>query len=156
MKHILPGTLMLSILVGCSSERKDIEHAAYGYLDAMANYRLEDARTYASSMTNETTLEIYSNLLANLDSAYIASNTPATITLGKCQTTSDTTAYVLFHKSTPITQQDDTLRLIKEKGAWLAHVVLQAPSLLQSDSKRITPSVLRDIRKAEESNLRCE
>lgn len=141
---------LLLLATACGSDKAEIEQTAYGYLDAMGNYRFEEAIPYASQRTIETTIDFFSGMLPHTDTAYIASNTPAKITIKGVHQTSDTTAYALFHKSTPITQQDDTLRLVKEQGLWKANVVIQVPANIPIPGKNVrrefTPEQLRSMK----------
>ena len=87
----------LFLLAGCNNTAKDIEKAAYGYLDAMGNYRIEDAKPYASTQTCDNTLDvIQKNLMPKVDTDYIKSNTPATIEILGVEMLSDTTAVVNY------------------------------------------------------------
>lgn len=132
MKTKITLVILLLLSSCCNNEKKQIEQAAYGYLDAMGNYRIDDARPYSTPQTCSVTLDFLCKIMPSVDTAYISSNTPAEITIKSVQQTSDTTAYVLFHKSTPITQQDDTLQMVKMDGRWLAHVIINVPPLINA------------------------
>ncbi len=132
--RILALLALILIISSCNGEKREIKQTAYRYLDAMGNYRLDDAVPYASEKTNEVTIRFYKSLLPTIDTNNIKKNTPAKITINEVVMQSDTTAYAVFHKTTPITQQDDTLRMIKENGKWLAHVVIAIPSYMMPDS----------------------
>ena len=122
------------LLCSCGNKEEKISQAAYGYLEAMGNYRLEEALPYASQQTAEKTIPFLQTLMPHVDSAYIQANTPATITIKEVQVLTDSTAFVTFHKSTPILQQDDTLRMVKERRHWKAHVEVSMPGFLMKDS----------------------
>lgn len=149
-KTLFPAALLL-VLCACGSDKKQIEQAAYGYLNAMGNYRFDEARPYATRQTCETTIDFFNSIMPHTDTAYIVSNTPAEITIKSVHKTSDTTAYALFHKSTPITQQDDTLQLVKSDGQWLANVVIVVPQIFNVDTthhqRRITPEMAREMKR---------
>lgn len=126
------------VLAGCHSEEARMRQAAQGYLDAMGNYRIADAAPYATQATRQITLPAMLHFMqrADFDSTYMRSNTPATITLGALQRHTDSTATILYHKSTPLSETDDSLRLHLEGGQWLAHAVLNpmARQLMYSDT----------------------
>ena len=144
MKRNLLWALALLLCVACASEKKDIEKAVYAYLDAMGNYKIDDARPYASIKTCETTLDvIQKNLMPKVDTNYIKSNTPATIEIQGVEVLSDTTAVVNYKKTTPITTQNDgRLDMIKEDGRWCAEVIINIAPELKQDTLR--PSLKLD------------
>lgn len=94
------------------------------YLDAMANYRIDDAIPYCTKETQESTIETGRSLMAAVDPEYIKSDTPAIITIGDIEITSDTTAIAHFHKSTPIKQHNGQVNLLKRNGKWQVHIVI--------------------------------
>ena len=151
-RSIIPTSLVLLFLLCCcdSTESRQIERAAYGYLDALGNYRIDDARPYATQQTCDVTLDFFNHIMPMVDTAYVISNTPAEIVIKSVCRETDTTAYVLFHKSTPIIQQDDTLRMVKRDGRWLAHVVIVVPQLFNQDTsiheRRITREMARTLK----------
>lgn len=137
MKKILFSILGILLLSSCS-EQKTIEKAAYDYLDAMGNYRIEDAKPYASRQTCEKTLDVLQkSLMPKVDTNYIKSNTPATIEILGVEVLSDTTAVVNYKKTTPITVQNDgRLDMIKEDGRWCAEVIINIAPELKQDTLR--------------------
>ena len=56
-----------------------------------------------------------------LDTGYIAKDTPASIEIISTNILSDSSALVVYHKTTPIKDFTDTLELRKRDGNWLAH-----------------------------------
>lgn len=128
------------LLAACGSQpteqtRRDIEAAAYGYLDAMGNYRPNDAAPYATRLTCERSIPILAILTEKCDTAYIRSNTPADIEIKGVRMLSDTSAYAYYHKHTPITEQEDSLLMLLEEGRWLAEVRLgPIPAMLLAPS----------------------
>lgn len=126
---------ILSLLVltaSCKSDDKAIRHVAQGYLEAMGNYQIEAAEPFATEETKQNTLRfIEENIMPITDTSYINSNRPATITLGEISYTSDTTATIAFHKSTPIKEDDGTLDLVKRNNQWQAQVIINVPSILR-------------------------
>ena len=115
--------MALTLLTACAdSETKAIEAAAQGYLDAVGNYHFDEAIPYSSRKTREKTLPAFNLILAHSDTVYVNSNRPATITINKTRKLSDTTAWVYYHKSTPIKEVDDSVSVILEDGQWLVDV----------------------------------
>ena len=147
MRHTaLPFTIALLLCACGNPEHKAMEQAAYGYLDAAGNYRFDDARHYASPKTCEVTLTFFDQLMTRVDTHYVASNTPAKITIKSVHQTSDTTAYALFHKKTPIKTQDDTLQLVKIDGKWLADMVITPIKLPKAASAKEKRELARELR----------
>ncbi len=119
------------LAISCGGE-KQLKEYAYGYLDAMGNYRFDDAYDYATQETQTNTLEvIQQRIMPNTDMEYIRRNTPAEITITGVDIIDDTTAIVSFHKSTPIQEQDGTLDMHKRGNRWLAHVLINLPPLIK-------------------------
>jgi len=113
------------LLSACSTNENQIRKIAFGYLDAMGNYRISDAYRYASTQTQNTTLKyIETNIMPKADTASLMRDTPAIITITNINMTSDTTASVMFHKSTPLSEKNNILNMIKENGHWCADVVI--------------------------------
>ena len=143
MKRNLLWILALLRCVACGSQQNEIEKAAYGYLDAMGNYRIEDAKPYASRQTCEKTLDVLQkSLMPKVDTNYIKSNTPATIEILGVEVLSDTTAVVNYKKTTPITVQNDgRLDMIKEDGRWCAEVIIALPPIVAMDSTELQSGI---------------
>lgn len=131
MKHRKPAILLSTILLlaACSNDQEQIKQCAYGYLDAMGNYRPTEARNYATQQTCDITLAFFEMIMQHTDSSVYSNNIPAEITIGDITITDDTTATAAFHKSTPTVQQDGTVNLVKRQGRWLVHQVLNVPDL---------------------------
>lgn len=119
----------LSMLAACcGSEKKLVEHSADKYLNAMANYNFFEAKKYCTPKTRQVTLSyIEKEIMPHLDSNYMQKNTPATIKVKRIKMTSDTTATVFYHKTTPIKSVDDSLQLVKFKDEWRANQVIVIP-----------------------------
>lgn len=128
---VLAGALLF---LGCADkqQKKEVERAAYGYLDAMGNYRINDAAEFSSSGTRETTIKVFNRMMGICDSAKLMENTPAEITITGVRILDDTTARAYFHKHTPITEQTDSVKLILEDGHWLVDVRIKAPDFLDT------------------------
>lgn len=135
----------------CQNNTENIQKAAQGYLEAMGNYRPTDARQFATPETGEVTLAFYEYVIRQTDPRTYANNMPATITLGDIAI-NDTTATVSFHKSTPITQQDGSISLVKRKGQWLVHEIIEVPAILnpqmmQEGGRKFTDEQIHEMRR---------
>lgn len=136
----IPSLLCAGLLMAaCSSDEEKIRESAQGYLDALGNYRPAEARPYASVETCEKTLAFYEALMKYTDSSVFKNNIPATIALGEISYSDDTSATVAFHKSTPITEQDGTLHMVKRDRKWLAHEVIGFPTVPNSGAPEEQP-----------------
>lgn len=137
---LIPSLLCAGLLMAaCSSDEEKIRESAQGYLDALGNYRPAEARPYASVETCEKTLAFYEALMKYTDSSVFKNNIPATIALGEISYSDDTSATVAFHKSTPITEQDGTLHMVKRDRKWLAHEVIGFPTVPNSGAPEEQP-----------------
>lgn len=140
MKHrlIIMAALLAVAATACTSTAERdaaIRQAAQGYLDAVGNYRFDQALPYASQITREHTIPTFNRIMQLADTTYTNANQPAVITLGGIRMVDRHTAHIAYHKHTPITEQDDTLMVVREEGRWLAEVELGfVPFLNQPDS----------------------
>lgn len=131
MKRILTIAATALLLAACNSEERQIEKAAYSYLDAMGNYRIDDAEPFASQETRESTLPFVKNTIIPMtDTAYIQANQPAEIVIDSLRILCPDTAQVDYTKTTPIRTLTGTIHMVKEDGRWLAHVPLVLPENL--------------------------
>lgn len=122
------------------SNKSEIEKTAKGYLEALGNYHVSDARPYATEKTCNITLDFFDTLMAHTDPSVYANNIPATITIGEITMTSDTSASVAYHKSTPSAEQDGTLNVIKSNKKWLVEQIIEIPpTIRQLTSGDTTP-----------------
>lgn len=130
-RHFLYPLTIGLILVGCQCGNKttktedSIIEAAYNYSYAMANYNVQKAAPYATEETQKTTLVRAQNLIQAVGNDYIESDTPAKIKITSVEITSDTSAYAIYHKTTPRKDFSDTLQLRKRDGKWLAHALMK-------------------------------
>lgn len=126
MKKVFVLLILLSfVFVSCHQEQKNIEQVAYAYLEALANYKVEEAKPYATPETCKTTLAISEQLLAMVDTAYIISDTPAIIDIQEIIVENDTMAVVKYVKNTPLKHDmKGELRLVKRERQWWAHDLL--------------------------------
>lgn len=145
---LIAGLTFLSS--ACNSEEKMIQKTAYGYLEAMGNYRIKDAEPFASKETVENTLQVVEKfIMPKTDTNYIKKNTPATIEILSVEKNNDTTAVVSYKKTTPLTVQRGTLNLIKRDDKWQAVVLINVPKLLLTESDTIK----RDVSKIKNMKL---
>lgn len=125
MKSIASNTVPLALfailLCSCSNEDKTIAHIAYQYANYTANYQLDSAANYATDETKNTTLVMGQRLMSAVGEEYIKSDTPAKIEIIDVSQESDTDAYAVYHKTTPIKNFIDTLTLKKRNGDWFVH-----------------------------------
>lgn len=112
---------MLLFCFACNNENGQIKQAAYDYSIAMANYDIDGAEAFCTEETSASLLKTARYLMQFVDSSYIASDTPATIDIVSVERVTDTSAYAVFHKRTPIKDFTDTLEMRKRDGRWLAH-----------------------------------
>lgn len=109
---------------GDGNPKRLIREAAYNYLDAMGNYRVEDAVPYCTTETQNGIIRISRNLVKAVEPGYIESDTPAKIKIKKVELTSDTTATVQFRKTTPIKKQTGEVNLVFRDGQWKVHILM--------------------------------
>lgn len=134
MRHttqLLTLAIAALTLTACNDNHA-IKETAYNYSFAMANYQIDEAAKYATNETIETTLDFARRIIEKIDTAYIISDTPANIEITEINKTSDTTAYAIYHKVTPIKDFSDTLALRKRDGYWQAHTPITHPQQQQT------------------------
>ncbi|MCR4812321.1 MAG: hypothetical protein K5867_06990 [Bacteroidales bacterium] len=123
-KTIIVITLIMATLAltSCQTEEAKVRDVAYKYSYAMGNYDVEEAERYATDETIETTMMLAQAFLKELDTSYIASDTPATIVIDSVSMETDTSATTYCTKNTPIKHDMKfKVQLRKRKGKWLAH-----------------------------------
>lgn len=133
MKRNLIVCLAALACFACNGLQKEsplVEEAAHGYLVAIANYRFDEAEPYSSKQTVENTLVVFNRMMKFTDTAYVAKNTPAEITITGVKVLTKKTALAYYHKHSPITELDDTVSVIKENGRWVVDDYVQEPPLL--------------------------
>lgn len=116
------------IAVSCTNTSDRIADYAYKYSYAMANYKVSEAIPYCTRETQETTIQFALQMIENVPEEYIASDTPAEIEIKDINITSDTTATVVYHKTTPLKNFDGTLNMVKRGKEWLAHSPMESKS----------------------------
>lgn len=118
--------LLSLVFVSCNQEKREIKHVAQAYLDALANYKVEEAKPYATSETCNTTLLVAAQLVTMVDTAYIISDTPATIDIQEVVIENDSMAVVKYVKNTPIKHDmQGSLHLVKRDQKWEAHDLIR-------------------------------
>ena len=114
------------LLAACANpNRQAATEAAQHYLDATANYRIDDARPYATHETLKSLDFMQRVIIPQTDSAYLHDNQPATISIRQIEFPSDTEAIVHYHKSTPIKEKDSRLKMRLRDGQWKAYMVMK-------------------------------
>ena len=124
-KNIIHFLLITGICFSCDNKspiaNEEVSAVAYAYCVAAANYNLDTAEVYCTPETIRTTIHKLRVILPHIDSAYIASDTPAEIKIETVKLTSDTTAYAIYKKTTPIRSHSDTINLRLRDGRWFVH-----------------------------------
>jgi hypothetical protein len=128
IKNTLPlllAALLLtsSVLMTQDNPKKEIKMVAYNYLDAMGNYRIDDAVPYCTKETQDGVLVTGRKLVEMVQPGYIESDTPAKIKITDVELLSDTTAKVYYTKRTPIKKQNGEVKLVLRDGQWKVHIV---------------------------------
>jgi len=125
-KHYLIVLAFLTTLCASCNSLPSPKENAIKYAQALGDYDIDAAMEYATEETQKITLLYYKNfLIPHLDTAYIAANTPATITYDSLSYLCDTQATVYYHKKTPIqTHIDANVEMRLRNGQWLAHQII--------------------------------
>ncbi len=125
-------TLMVALLlVSCKGDERIIEKNAYGYLYAMSNYRISEAKQYATTETVNHTLHfVEETIIPNLDPNFVKQNTPATIEINQVTIIDDSTAEVAYTSTTPKEVKEGKLEMVKENQEWKAQVIITIPKFL--------------------------
>lgn len=118
----------------CGNNRNGVsavKKAAYGYLMAMANYKVDEAIPYCTIETQNGVLVKSRNMVEQMnrsDSSYIKKDTPAKIEILSVEMINDTTAIAHYHKTTPFPKDmNGQVDLVKRNGQWLVHIVTAEP-----------------------------
>lgn len=118
---ILLLVIAMNLFASCNQSIDEISGVAYQYCLATSEYRFDDADLYCTDETRNTTLPVAKNIVSLLDKAYIEKDSPVTIDIISVTPLSDTEAYVVYHKHTPLKEFTDTLEMRKRADKWLAH-----------------------------------
>ena len=119
MKHYanLAAVCLLFLLSACSTDKKEIETNALGYLNATGNYLIDEAMPYATKETQENALTfLRDKLIPMTPQEYIQSNTPATIVIDNIEIVNDT-AHVKYTKTTPIQTLENEIMMVQDLKA---------------------------------------
>ena len=129
--YLMAALTLVGCLTACQRDG-GLRRNAKQYIQAMADYDIDRAYPYATLETQKYTLDYFKPIILILDSSYIASNTPATITIDSITHSDDTSATVYFHKKTPLQPHvTSTVEMRLRDGQWLAHqIVKPAPMLM--------------------------
>ena len=132
----------------CGNPKKAIKKVAYSYLDAMANYRIDDAEPFCTKETHEGVLTTGRHLMKTADTSFIAKDTPAKVKITKVELTSDTTAIVYFRKTTPIKKQNGHVDVVLRDGQWKVHILLAYQKRKASNNSN--PAVEEETERSQE------
>lgn len=131
--------LLILTLCSCNRQEKEITEAATGYLTALANYHIADAKPYATQETVETyiaSLEQYIQPLLDTNELFrtnCMAATPATITIDNIEIKDDTIAMVTYTQAMPTgTSTGRTLEMRLRPEGWRAHFCIQETTNLVS------------------------
>lgn len=131
----------------CGNNRSGIgavKRAAYGYLMAMANYKVDEAIPYCTTETQNGVLvksREAVDLMNKSDSTFIQRDTPAKIEILSVEMINDTTAIAHYHKTTPLPKDmNGQVDLVKRDGKWLVHIPSEQTS--PSNEKGLKPDVI--------------
>ncbi|MCQ2299012.1 MAG: hypothetical protein MJZ81_02660 [Bacteroidales bacterium] len=122
-----------ALAISCKDkDRESITLAAHGYLDAMANYKINEATAFCTEETKSTYIAFLNEFFvpqydtSTILRANCAAEMPATITIQDIEISNDTTAVVTYTKTTPRQiSKDQTLKMRKRSGEWYAHWVME-------------------------------
>ena len=135
----------------CGGERTLVKEAAYGYLDAMGNYRIAEARPYATPQTQTTTLDyIEHSIMPYVDQKSIEKNMPARITVKRVRLLNDTLARAYYRKVTPVKTQNDSITLVKREGEWKVSLLIKRSRTLDMMKKMAAGSKTKDSEQPEQ------
>ncbi|MCQ2299013.1 MAG: hypothetical protein MJZ81_02665 [Bacteroidales bacterium] len=127
-------SLLTMLLSACASDEKKIRHSAEGFLVGVANYRIEEARPYATPKTRCTTLDfIEKTIIPTLPDEVIQQTTPVTIKLERINLTTDTTATVDYTQTNPNGCTSNQIKLVKRQRKWQVELLTTIP--LSSDQQ---------------------
>ena len=132
MSHRLIFLITISLVFSaCNSEKQEIKKVAENYLDAMANYRIEEAEPYATEETRNITLRFAEEvIMPHLTPNVIPDNTPASVEITSVKITTDSTATVNYTLTRPLLTTNDTINLLKRNNEWRIHFVVDVTPLL--------------------------
>ncbi len=138
MKRFLLFSLFLPLFFACNNRNgncddyPEIADAAYGYLDAVANFRFDDAIPYASPQTQANTIPFFINMLNFVHPDSIAAKLPAEVTLYNVIPVNDTSARVVYRKADKRVDHTDTLDMVLVDGKWTAEVLIAVPPIISA------------------------
>ena len=117
IRVIIELLLSVVVLVGCGSEKKNVENVAQSYLDAITNFKTDEARKYVSP-DFEQSIEMMEIFLSWAHKDTIAALMPNMVTINDVEIIADTAAIVSFHSSNPRQETDAQIKLNKIDGEW--------------------------------------
>ena len=142
-RQILTLSAITSIIallsVSYKGDEKMIETNAYGYLYAMSNYHISEAKNFATTETVNNTLHfVEETIIPNLDPNFVKQNTPATIEINQVTIIDDSTAEVAYTSTTPKEVKEGKLEMVKENQEWKAKVIINIPKFMTIKSDTLS------------------
>lgn len=145
----------------CGTNRNGVagvKKAAYGYLMAMANYKVDEAVPYCTIETQKGVLAKSREMVIQMnlsDSTYIKKDTPARIEILSVEMINDTAAIAHYHKTTPFPKDmNGQIDLVKRDGKWLVHIPTKepegaknAPEMPETISKEVNGTTIIGFKK---------
>ena len=114
----LLAATVVAFTVSCNREKREVERIAQAYLDAETNFRIEEARKYASPEFMPMLNQIENFVLPNMPDEVLKSIIPNKITIKNTEIFGDT-AIVSFHASNPTQETDAQIMMVRYDTAWL-------------------------------------
>lgn len=120
MKAIKVSSMLLvaALFFSCNSEKNEVERIAQAYLDAETNYRIAEARNYASDDFMPLLDRIEHFVVPHMDPDTLQSYLPNKVKISDIRMFADTTAIVSFHSSNPRQETDAQIKMRKTDGEW--------------------------------------
>lgn len=142
--HLIAIAVVALTAATCGGEKNLVKESAFGYLDAMGNYRISDARPYSTPETQKGTLDyIEKKIMPFVNPKEIEQNTPASIIIKKVRLINDTVAKAYYRKNTPIKTQNDSITLVKRNGEWKVSLIIQRSRTLDMMQKMVNADEIK-------------
>ncbi|MBQ0015660.1 MAG: hypothetical protein KBT04_01585 [Bacteroidales bacterium] len=128
---LVAGVILCALLCGCGREAA-VRRVAQGYLDAVSNYKISEAKPYVTPEMCEHTLYMDSILVSLMTDSAISAAIPAKVVIEKVVFDNDTVATVHFHKTSPNSDDHATLPMLCRDGKWWVHQIVNFPPILEA------------------------
>lgn len=110
---------VLTFVVSCNSEQREVERVAQAYLDAETNFKIDEARPYVSGDEMNSAMDMIENFVVpNMEKSVMDSLVPNKVKIKNTEMYADTMAIVSFHSSNPKQESDAQIRMRKIEGQW--------------------------------------